>query len=210
MTMLLHLQCSPRGAAAFSSQLAREVVARWRGRHPGAEVRFRDLAAAPPRFVDAAFSAAILRPPGESSGDVPGGLAESENLIRELEAADAVVLATAMHNYGVPAVLKAWVDQIVRIHRSFASTPGGKVGKLADRPVWLVVASGGWFTGPTPTGAPPQPDFLVPYMRAVLNTIGIFDVHVLTLEGATRGADVLAAGLAKARAEIDRVLPPLG
>jgi hypothetical protein len=35
-----------------------------------------------------------------------------------------------MHNYTVPAVLKAWIDQIVRIHRSFASTPAGKVGKL--------------------------------------------------------------------------------
>jgi len=45
-------------------------------------------------------------------------------------------------------VLKAWVDQIVRIHRTFASTPGGKVGKLRDRPAWLVVASAVGFPGP--------------------------------------------------------------
>jgi FMN-dependent NADH-azoreductase len=205
MTSILHLRCSPRAAAAFSSILAEEVVARLSDHFNGAEIVFRDLSAHPPPLVDAAFSAAILGPPGET----PPALKVSEALIRELEAADAVVIATPMHNYCVPAVLKAWIDQIVRIHRTFASTPGGKVGKLADRPVWLVVASGGWFTGPSPSGAPAQPDFLTPYVRAVLGTIGINDIHILTLEGVTRGADVAAAALSQARAALDRSLPPL-
>ena len=146
MTRILHLRCSPRGAAAFSSRMAEEVIARLIQVHQNAEVVFRDLSAHPPPLVDARFSAAILGPPGGT----PPALEISETLIRELEEADAVVIATPMHNYCVPAVLKAWIDQIVRIHRTFASTPGGKVGKLADRPVWLVVASGGWFTGPSP------------------------------------------------------------
>ncbi len=117
--------------------MAEEVIARLRNRHHNAEIVFRDLSANPPPLVDAGFSAAILGPPGE----VPPALVTSEALIRELEAADVLVIATPMHNYCVPAVLKAWVDQIVRIHRTFASTPGGKVGKLRDRPAWLIVAS---------------------------------------------------------------------
>jgi FMN-dependent NADH-azoreductase len=204
MTTILHLRCSPRGAAAFSSRMAEEVLARLLHHHKGAEIVFRDLSAQPPPVVDSAFSAAILGPPGE----VPPALVESEALIRELEAADLLVIATPMHNYCVPAVLKAWVDQIVRIHRTFASTPGGKVGKLHDRPAWLVVASGGWFTGPSPSGAPAQPDFLTPYVRAVLNTIGVFDLHILTMEGVTRGADIAEAAFGKARAALDRTLPP--
>ena len=203
MTTILHLRCSPRGADAFSSRMAREVVARLRLRHPGAEVVFRDLAANPPPLVDAGFSAAILGPPGGT----PPALALSEVLIRELEDADALVIATPMHNYGVPAVLKAWVDQIVRIHRTFASTPGGKVGQLRDRPAWLVVASGGWFTGPSPTGAPAQPDFLTTYLRAVLATIGIHDLRVLTLEGVTRGPAIAEAAFAQARSALDAALP---
>ena len=203
MTTILHLRCSPRGAAAFSSVMAEEVIARLRHRHANAEIVFRDLSANPPPLVDAGFSAAILGPPGE----VPPALVASETLIRELEAADVLVIATPMHNYCVPAVLKAWVDQIVRIHRTFASTPGGKVGKLRDRPAWLVVASGGWFTGPSPTGAPAQPDFLTGYVRAVLSTIGINDLHILTLEGVTRGADIAEAAIGNARAALDRALP---
>jgi FMN-dependent NADH-azoreductase len=203
MATILHLRCSPRGAAAFSSRMAEEVVARLCARDPAAEVVFRDLSAQPPPLIDAGFSAAILGPPGET----PPALAVSEALIQELEAADVLVIATPMHNYGVPAVLKAWVDQIVRIHRTFASTPGGKVGKLLDRPVWLVVASGGWFSGPSPAGTPAQPDFLTPYVRAVLGTIGIFDVHVLTLEGVTRGADIAEAAFARARRVLEREMP---
>jgi len=103
-------------------------------------------------LVDAGFSAAILGPPVRCR--LPWRRPRA--LIRELEAADLLVIATPMHNYCVPAVLKAWVDQIVRIHRTFASTPGGKVGKLRDRRRGLVVASGGWFSGPSPTGTPAQ------------------------------------------------------
>jgi FMN-dependent NADH-azoreductase len=204
MGTILYLRCSPRGAEAFSSRMAEEVVARLLGRHPGAEIVFRDLSADPPPLVDAGFSAAILGPPGAT----PPALEVSEVLIQELEASDVLVLATPMHNYGVPAVLKAWVDQIVRIHRTFASTPDGKVGKLPDRPVWIVVASGGWFTGPSPTGMPAQPDFLTPYLRAVLGTIGIRDLRVLTLEGVTRGADIAEAAIARARSALDHALPP--
>jgi FMN-dependent NADH-azoreductase len=203
MTTILHLRCSPRGAAAFSSRMAEEVIARLQQHHSGARLVFRDLAADPPPLVDAAFSAAILGAPG----DVPPALEASETLIHELEAADVLVIATPMHNYGVPAVLKAWVDQIVRIHRTFASTPAGKVGKLRDRPAWLIVASGGWFTGPSPSGASAQPDFLTPYVRAVLSTIGITDLHILTLEGVTRGADIADAAFARARTALARALP---
>jgi len=204
MTTILHLRCSPRGAAAFSSRMAEEVIARLRRHHISAEIVFRDLAADPPPSIDAAFSAAILGPPGE----IPPALEASETLIRELEVADVLVIATPMHNYCVPAVLKAWIDQIVRIHRTFASTPDGKVGKLPDRPAWLIVASGGWFSGPSPTGAPAQPDFLTGYVRAVLSTIGVKDLHILTLEGVTRGPEMVETAFAQARACLDRVLPP--
>jgi FMN-dependent NADH-azoreductase len=202
MTTILHLRCSPRGAAAFSSRMAQEVVDRLLLIHPDASIVFRDLSANPPPLVDAGFSAAILGPPGL----VPPALEASETLIQELEAADVLVIATPMHNYGVPAVLKAWVDQIVRIHRTFASTPAGKVGRLQDRPVWLVVASGGWFTGPSPTGAAAQPDFLTGYVRAVLATIGIVDLKVLTLEGVTRGVEIAEAAFAKAREGLEKGL----
>jgi len=202
MHTILLLTCSPKGPAAYSRLMAQEVADRLAAANPGADLVRRDLAADPPPLPDAAFSAAVL---GGAPADDPA-FAASEVLIRELEACDALVIGTPMHNYTVPAVLKAWVDQIVRIHRTFASTPAGKLGKLADRPVYVVVASGGWFTEPSPTGAPPQPDFLTPYLRAIFATIGLRTVHFITLEGATRGPEALARALTTARATLDRLM----
>jgi FMN-dependent NADH-azoreductase len=201
MQSILYITCSPRGAESHSLRFAEEVLDRLRELHPAAAVRTRDLIATPPDPVNAAFSAAVLDPSAS-----PDAFRQSEMLINELEWADTVVIATPMHNFAVPAVLKAWIDQIVRIHRTFASTPEGKVGKLRDRPVLVVIASGGWFSGPSPTGTPAQPDFLTPYLRTILNTIGLHDIHFLALEGATRGPEMLQRAVAAARADLARVL----
>ncbi|HEY3847295.1 MAG TPA: NAD(P)H-dependent oxidoreductase [Acetobacteraceae bacterium] len=204
MRSILLLTCSPKGPTAYSRLMAQEVADHLATANPGAVVIRRDLVADPPPLPDAAFSAAIL---GGAPPDDPAFTA-SEVLIGELEACDALVIGTPMHNYTVPAVLKAWIDQIVRIHRTFRSTPSGKVGVLQDRPVFLVTASGGWFTGPSPTGTPAQPDFLTPYLRAALSTIGLIDVNVIALEGLTRGADQVARALEAARARLACLVPP--
>jgi FMN-dependent NADH-azoreductase len=202
MNSILYISCSPKGSASICHSFAQEALARLAQRHPAARVVHRDLASTPPPFVDAGFCAGIMNPTGTHPA-----FEASEVLINELERADAVVIATPMHNYSVPAVLKAWVDQIVRIHRTFASTPAGKVGLLPDRPVYVVIASGGWFTGPSPTGTSAQPDFLTGYLRAVLNTIGLMDIHFLTLEGVTRGPEMQDRAFNLARAALDNVLP---
>ena len=199
MTNVLYLTCSPRGGESFSRRTGDELVGRL-----GGPVLRRDLAEDPPPWIDAGFSAAIMTPVTDV---VPPALAVSEALIRELEAADRLVIATPMNNFGVPAPLKAWIDQIVRINRTFRSTPEGKIGLLRDRPAYLVVASGGWFTGPSPIGTPAQPDFLTGYVRVVLETIGIRSLHVITLEGVTRGADIAAKAMERGRREIERLVP---
>jgi FMN-dependent NADH-azoreductase len=204
MQQILYISVSPKGPASICRTFAEEVLARLTQLHPAASVQQRDLAAAPPPFVDADFCAAIMDPARSHTA-----FTASEALIEELDSADAVVIATPMHNYTVPAVLKAWIDQIVRIHRSFASTPAGKIGKLADRPVYIIIASGGWFSGRSPTGAPAQPNFLTPYLRAVLNTIGLNEIHFLALEGVTRGPDMRERAFTAARKSLDAVLPNL-
>jgi FMN-dependent NADH-azoreductase len=201
MHSIRYISCTPKNVGSISLHFAEEVLARLRQCHPQAAVQRRDLARNPPPFVDAGFCEAILDP-----GEPAAAFEHSEALIQELEQAEAVVIATPMHNYSVPAVLKAWVDQVVRTHRSFASTPAGKVGKLHDHPVFIVIASGGWFSGAAPTGTPAQPDFLTPYLRAVLNTIGLHDIHILAVEGVSRGPAMLDRALLQCRRSLDTIL----
>ena len=102
----------------------------------------------------------------------------AEQLIQEVEGSDIVVIGTPMNNFTVPSVLKAWIDQILRVGRTMKSTPAGKVGMLQDRPVFVGIASGGVFAG---DGAN-QPDFFTPYFSAALGCIGLNTVHYLRLQ----------------------------
>lgn len=163
----------------------------------------RDLCCDPPPLVGAAYADAVLQPAAEHTADQRTALADSEALIRELEAADALIIATPMHNFAVPAVLKAWIDQVLRIGRSFHRTPQGKQGLLVDRPTFVVVASGGLLTGQRAN----QPDFLTPYLTAVLATVGITDVAFGYLEGLAAGQVAVEAAQARFQTWMRDVTP---
>lgn len=198
MSTILQILVSPR-PNSFSRNFALETVARLSALHPEAQIIDRDLALDPPPHPDLALYDAILSP---AANDDPQFVL-SETYIGELEAADWVVIGTPVNNYTVPSTLKAWVDHIVRIRRTFRSSPEGKVGMLRDRPVLVASAHGG-YCGDRPPG---QPDFLTPYLRAVFNTIGIFDLSFIRLEGLTRGPEAVERALARARDWLDSRLP---
>jgi FMN-dependent NADH-azoreductase len=196
MATILQILVSPR-ANSFSNRIAREVTARLVARNPRAEIIERDLAADPPPHPEIDLYEAILSP----AGDDDPRFALSERLIGELEVADFVVIGTPMNNFSVPSTLKAWIDHIVRIRRSFRSTPDGKIGQLRDRPVFVVTAHGGYMSGGY------QPDFLTPYLRVIFATIGIQQVEFFCADGLSRGPEAVARALENARGWIDEHLP---
>jgi FMN-dependent NADH-azoreductase len=179
---LLHISASPRAAASHSRRAGEALRHALEAALPALRVTRRDLASPPLPHVDGGFAEASLMPAAERGPPQVAALALSEALIGELEAADLVLVDTPMHNFTVPSTLKAWIDHVVRPGRSFALTPAGKVGMLRDRPVFVAVACGGGFDGPAA-----QQDFLAPYLRYVLGTIGIAQVEVLRLDRLNRG-----------------------
>ncbi len=134
-----------------------------------------------------------LRHFGYLSGDAgPTDTSElSERLIEELESADAIVLATPIYNFSVPAALKAWIDLVARSRRTFQYTSDGPRGLLADRPVYVVVASGGTRIGS-------DADFATPYLVHVLGFLGLSNVRVIDTRGAGRGEDDVPGAIRRA------------
>jgi FMN-dependent NADH-azoreductase len=127
-----------------------------------------------------------------------GSACRSEELIRELESSEILVIATPVHNYTVPSALKMWIDHIVRVRRTFNVTPNGKLGALRDRPVFVAVSSGGRYSGVRAR----QPDFLTPYLEAILGMIGLHDLTFFSVEGTAFGADAVAEARAGADEEV--------
>ncbi|WP_245503245.1 FMN-dependent NADH-azoreductase [Rhizobium ruizarguesonis] len=174
---ILHIDSSPR-RESHSRQLSEAIVERLLEVAPGASITRRDLGADPLPQTEAQYAAALASPATLAAPPM-GSLDLSEVLIREVEAADAIVIGTPMHNLTIPSVLKAWIDQILRVGRTMKSTPAGKVGMLLDRPVFIGVASGGFFTGERAN----QPDFLTPYLSLALSSIGLRTQQFLPLQG---------------------------
>lgn len=190
---ILHIDCSPR-QESHSRQLSAAIVEKLLKVAPGASIRRRDLGTEPLPHAVADYAVA-LSTPATLANPPKGSLDVSEALIREFEAADVIVIGTPMHNYTVPSVLKAWIDQILRVDRTMKSTPAGKVGMLRDRPVFIGVASGGVFTGERAN----QPDFLTPYLTLALNSIGLRTPQFLPIQ-ATAFLDHGRAELAREKA----------
>lgn len=183
---ILHVSCSPRGQASESYRLSQRIISHLLQKESTATIVNRVLGdgSIPPVDEDYAISQG-------SSADVSqrGSMAQSEELIRELESADVVVVSTPMHNLTLPAALKLWIDHIVRTRRTFNITKSGKVGTLHDRPVFVAIASGGRFSGEHAQ----QPDFLTPYLIAILGMIGLHDLTIFSVQGTGSRPDVLAA-----------------
>lgn len=175
---ILHIDCSPR-PESHSRQLSAAIVARLLAIDPEASVTRRDLGQESIPHAAPDYAAALSSPAALQASLSNGTMHLSEILIREVEAADVLVIGTPMNNFTVPSVLKAWIDQIVRIGRTFApSARGEKVGLLQDRPVFFGIASGGVFTGERAN----QPDFLTPYLSAAFNCVGLKTLHFLPLQ----------------------------
>lgn len=205
MTTILYIPVGPRGERSWSRRYGETVRARLEQQYPGAVVVRRDLAAEPPPLIEGVFADAILRAPETWDAAERDTLGYSEQVIGELEAADVLLIATPMNNYTVPATLKTWIDHVVRIRRTFVGSPKGKVGLLRDRPTYIVTAAGGYHSGDAPVL---QPDFLTPYLRAILGTIGIHDLRFLALQGVTRGPEAEAHATEHARITLDEWFGP--
>lgn len=192
---ILLLECSPHEAASQGSRLARELAQRI---DPQARLVLRNLVSDPLPPITAEYAEAI----GVPTPDGAPCFITSERLIDELEASDCLLIATPMHNFTVPAALKLWIDHVVRIRRSFRVTPHGKQGLLQDRPTFVFISSGGYFQGERAK----QPDFLTPYLRHVLSTIGLQTVEFIPLQGLSGGEMERREATRQARQQMEKCL----
>lgn len=196
MTRILLLNSGPHSDASHGYKLATETIAA--ARIDNARIIERDLVKSPIPPIGSEYAMAITShtPHDDQAFDW------SERLIVELEQSDMLFIVTPMHNFTVPAALKLWLDHVIRINRSFNSTPHGKVGLMQDRPTFILVSSGGFHVGERAK----QLDFLTPYLRYALASIGIKDVHFFPLEGLVFGPEAVEKAVEEARRQLSAKL----
>ena len=164
MKNILYIISSPRGEDSFSTRLGNAVIDALVKAHPDLTLKIKDLYKTPiPHIV-----------PGTEEA-----IQHSDQAIAEKNEADIIVIGAPLWNFGIPSVLKAWTDVIVRANITFKYINGGVEGLVNGKKVYVAMASGGIYSG----GPMQTLDFVSTYLKGVLGFIGMTDVAVFRAEG---------------------------
>jgi FMN-dependent NADH-azoreductase len=176
MPNILYLTASIRSEGESVSRGLGQRLVEGLAAKTGASVTTRDLAANDLPFVSAGRFAANLTPAAQRTPEQAELAAIADTLIAELQAADTIVIASPIYNFGPPATLKAWADLVARAGTTFRYTATGPEGLLKGKKAILALASGG-----TPMGS--EIDFMSRWLVFFLGFLGISDVEMLAADG---------------------------
>ena len=180
MPTLLHIDSSPLYGTSVSRQLTHAFVDQWEAAHPDGTVIDRDLNSTPIPPITAEWVGAAYTPEEARTPEQKNLLALSDTLLAEIEQADEYVFGVPMHNFGVPSVLKLWIDQIARAGKTFAYVNGAPKGLLTGKKATFIIATGGKYDAQTQMASF---NFVEPYLRSVFAFLGVTDTTFLTAGG---------------------------
>jgi FMN-dependent NADH-azoreductase len=180
MATLLKIDSSPMGERSVSRKLTDHFAKAWLKAHPDGRVISRDLTTLEIPVVNASWAAAAHTPENARTPEQKDVLAVSALLIAELQNADEYVIGVPMHNFSIPSTLKLWIDQIVRVGKTFGYTAAGREGFLKGKKVTLLTASGGVYDQGSATESL---NFVTPYLRTIFGFIGVTDVNFIAAGG---------------------------
>jgi FMN-dependent NADH-azoreductase len=180
MPTLLSIDVSPRGDRSISRALSKRFIEHWQRKHPDGAIIHRDLNDPKIPYIDNDWIAGVYAPPEiERTPAMKAALTLSNELIGEVQAADHIFISTPMYNFTVPAVLKSWIDYIVRPGFTFKLAPGWP-GMLENKVAKIIVVSRDVYTEGTPSEVG---DGVTPVLRQVLSFMGITEVEAMRAGG---------------------------
>lgn len=179
MKKILNIVSSAKGDMSFSNKLSGAIVDKLLTVYPGSKVHTRDLAKEPLPHLESDQIAAFFTPADLRTEDHKDAIRNSEEAVKELMAADIIVIGVPLYNFGIPSVLKAWVDHIARAGVTFSYADGAPKGLVVNKKVYLAIASGGIYS----EGPMQSLDFAEPFLRGSLGFLGMKDITTFRVEG---------------------------
>lgn len=227
MTNILQIDASARPHSSaenpfgsHSRRLGKRFALAWRAAYGNdgkigsdENIVYRDVGQQPPQPVSGAWIHAAFTKPEQRLPWMSETLAESDTLIDELLAADIIVAGVPMYNFAPPAQFKAWIDNIVRVGRTFGfdrSRPGDPYWPLlAGADKTLVILSSRGDHGYGKDGRIAALNHVEASITTAFNYIGITDIRSVAIEFDEFADARLKASIEKAEAEVDALVETL-
>ncbi|NVJ93257.1 MAG: FMN-dependent NADH-azoreductase [Methylocystaceae bacterium] len=202
MSKLLVINSSPMGENSVSRKLTAMFAEKYQAQNQGVEVVEHNTAEMKLPHLDGEILGAFFTPADQRNDAQKAHVKRSEDLIADLKEADAIVVGSPMHNFGVPSTLKTYIDHIARAGETFKYTENGPVGLVADKPVYVLATRGGDYS----ENGYPQMDFVLPYLKTIFGFIGLNNVTLLQANGLAMGEEAVASALNQAESDIEAAL----
>jgi FMN-dependent NADH-azoreductase len=207
MKKLLHVIASPRGPKSRTLQVSSAFLDRFRELHGDWLIDEINLfhETLPPltaRSVDGKY---LLLGGKGLYGELRETWEDIKQQINRFKEADAYLISTPMWNFGIPYVLKQYIDIIIQPQLLFHYVDGHPEGLVKGRRMLVISSRGGEYTS-----AETAPfDHQEPYLRAVFGFVGITDIEFINAEGldtvaAEASNKIVGAACAKARKAAER------
>lgn len=168
---ILLINSSGRFNGSVTRQLSQHVVKQLQIENENSKLVRRELTDGLP-FINEEWIGATFTPVEHRNSAQKDVLEFSDELVKEIQEADVIVIASPIYNFNIPAVLKAWIDLTARAQLTFEYTETGPVGLIENKKVYIAIASGG-----VPIGS--AMDFASPYLKQALGFIGLTDVTII-------------------------------
>jgi FMN-dependent NADH-azoreductase len=174
---VLHINSSVRGNWSVSRDLSAFFINELKSAQPETEVDYLDLAQNIPSHPTALMIRANYAPVSERTPEMIDELKESEALVDRMHGADTIVIGMPMYNFSVPSIFKAFIDNIVRIDRTFAMKGHGIEGLLINKKVYVINTRGVDFNN----AHMEHMDQLRPYLKAIFAFMGVTDLTFINV-----------------------------
>lgn len=218
MSTILHIDTSARPLSpeadrspSISRTLAQHFLKLWQSQLPQTRFIHRDLAAHPVDFIDQNWVGAAFTPEEKQTKAQTAILSLSNKLIDEVIQADTIVLSTPMYNYGMPATLKAWFDQVIRINKTFSfdlSRGDSPLRPILSGKQLVLITSSGEF-GFELGGLREKMDHLHPHIHTLSHYLGVETEHTIRSEYQEFNDERHQASLERAYKEINLLVNSL-
>ena len=216
MPKLLHIDSSARSGlsqttpyGSHTRYLTALFVEQWCQLNPTTQIIYRDVGVQPPAPVTGEWIHAAFTPENAREDWMRETLAASDVLIDEILAADVIVAGVPMYNFGPPAQFKAYIDNIVRVGKTFGfdrTRSGEPYWPLLNQGKRLVILSSRGDYGYDAGQPSAYRNHVESSIQSAFGYIGITDVRGTAIEYDEFSDERLAQSVAHATAEVKRLV----
>ena len=201
MNQLLRIDSSSRFEGSHSRQLGDYFQTAWLSQQPR-RVIVRDIVKTQVPYLSDLAIAGFYTPEEQRTPAMQEAVAISDELIAELQSAEALLLSVPMYNFSIPATLKAWIDQVVRIGKTFSYDGTNFAGLVTVKSAYIICTYGS--SGYVNEGEFASLNFVEPYLQGLLGFLGISQIQFFHLQGTTGDPAAIAASTEEIKRAIDK------